>query len=53
LVAILMVFITLRQLTGFTRRRLFGYVILTILVSSIAMVAMICAFFYAVYLTVQ
>lgn len=53
LVAILMVFITLRQLTGFTRRRLFGYVILTLLVSSIAMVAMICAFFYAVYLTVQ
>ncbi|MCR5393784.1 MAG: DUF3667 domain-containing protein [Bacteroidales bacterium] len=47
--AILMVFITLKQLTGYSKRRVFGYLLLTTLISSIAFLIILIVLCYFIY----
>jgi len=50
LMAIMMILITLKQLTGYSKRRVFVYMMLTVIISFVSVLALIAAALYAVYL---
>ncbi|MBO4596379.1 MAG: DUF3667 domain-containing protein [Bacteroidaceae bacterium] len=52
LMAIMMIFITLKQLTGYSKRRVLGYLVLTTIISFICLLVLIAAVFFALYLSV-
>lgn len=50
LIAMLMVFVALKQLSGYSKRRLLGYIVLTVLISTAVLTAIVGIFIYIIYL---
>lgn len=53
LLAILMIFVTLKQFTGYSKKRLLGYSTLSLLIVTIALIALCTVGVYILYVTLQ
>lgn len=49
-IAVLMVFVSLRQLSGFSKSRLFWYIVLTFVISVAVLILLLCIWVYLIYL---
>lgn len=49
MMALVMIFITLKQLTGYTKRRVFGYLFLTVIISTILAICAVVGVVYVAY----
>lgn len=50
LIAVLMVFAALKQLSGYSKRHLLGYIALTVLISTAVLSALVGTYIYFIYL---
>lgn len=50
LIAVLIVFVALKQLSGFSKRRVLGYIVLTVLISTAVLMTLVGTYIYIIYL---
>ncbi|MBO7139348.1 MAG: DUF3667 domain-containing protein [Prevotella sp.] len=50
LIAVLIVFVALKQLSGYSKRRVLGYIVLTVLISTAVLMTLVGTYIYIIYL---
>ncbi len=53
LIAVLMIFVTLKQLSGYSKMRLLGYITLSVLIVTITLIALLTLIFYFFYVALR
>lgn len=53
LIAVLMIFVTLKQLSGYSKMRLLGYITLSVLIVTITLIALVTLIFYFFYVALR
>lgn len=53
LITVLMIFVTLKQLSGYSKMRLLGYITLSVLIVTITLIALLTLIFYFFYVALR
>ena len=53
MIAVLMIFVTLKQLSGYSKMRLLGYITLSVLIVTITLIALLTLIFYFFYVALR